>query len=141
MEKYGIFSIKTRSKSKTKTNEKILEYIYDPIKKPKSPYYLWSEKERIKLKEKIKDNKQLLKELGNLWNKMPESDKNFWKELSDIEKENYNKKLNSIFSEENDVKLNLKNDKDDNKIFKKIILRNSKKKLAETCQSKKPKLK
>jgi len=141
MEKYGIFSIKTRSKSKKKTNEKILEYIYDPIKKPKSPYYLWSEKERIKLKEKIKDNKQLLKELGILWNKMPESEKKLWQELSDIEKENYNKKLNSIFSDENDVKLNLKNDKDDNKIFKKIILRNSKKKLAEAYQSKKAKLK
>jgi len=96
---------------------------------------------KIKLKEKIKDNKQLLKELGILWNKMPKSEKKLWQEISDIEKENYNKKLKSIFSEENDVKLNLKNDKDDNKIFKKIILRNSKKKLAETCQSKKAKLK
>ena len=141
MKKYGIFSIKTRSKSKKKTNEKILENIYDPIKKPKSPYFLWSEKERIKLKEKITDNKKLLKELGNLWDKMLESDKKVWKELSDIEKENYNKKLNSIFSEENDEKLNLNNDKNDKKKLNKIILCNIQKKNVEIDKSKKKKLK
>ena len=123
MNKYEVLSVKTRSQSNKKTNKKILEFLDEPLKKPKSPYMLWSEKERKKLKEKMSDNRELLKELGNLWSKMPNSEKNNWQELSNKHKQIYNEKLNLIFSCEKEFNKNLIIEKQvKKKLNKKIML-------------------
>ena len=127
MNKYEVLSVKTRSQSNKKTNKKILEFLDEPLKKPKSPYMLWSEKERKKLKEKMSDNRELLRELGNLWSKMPNSEKNHWQELSNKHKQIYNEKLNLIFSCEKEFNKNLIIEKEVKiKSNKKIMLDNAK---------------
>ncbi len=127
MNKYEVLSVKTRSQSNKKTNKKILEFLDEPLKKPKSPYMLWSEKERNKLKEKISDNREILKELGNIWRKMPNSEKNHWHELSNKQKQIFNEKLNIIFSYEKEFNKNLIIEKEVKiKSNKKIMLDNAK---------------
>ena len=127
MNKYEVLSVKTRSQSNKKNNKKILEFLDEPLKKPKSPYMLWSEKERKKLKEKMSDNRELLRELGNLWSKMPNSEKNHWQELSNKHKQIYNEKLNLIFSCEKEFNKNLIIEKEVKiKSNKKIMLDNAK---------------
>ena len=127
MKKYEVLSLKTRSQSNKKNNKKILDFLDEPLKKPKSPYMLWSEKERKKLKEKMSDNRELLKELGNLWSKLPNSEKNHWQELSNKHKQIYNEKLNLIFSCEKEFNKNLIIEKGVKiKSNKKIMLDNAK---------------